>query len=61
VSAAADEAEAMRPKASSATCFMVPQVVDSEADASLMAPTTTPMALAKSAIAASMTFRRAAA
>ena len=49
----------MRPSVSSAIFFMVPQVAVSEAEDSLMASTTPPMAAAKSAIAASMVSRRA--
>ena len=59
VSVEADEAAAMRPRVSSAAWFNVTDVVVSEPDASLIAATTSPMALAKSAIASSMTLRRA--
>src|ERR1700680_3591599 len=61
VSAEADDADAMRPRVSSATWLSVEQVAVSEPDASLIASTTSPMASANSAIASSMAPRRAAA
>ena len=59
VSADAEEAEPMRSSVSPATAFNVAQVALSEIDASLIASTTSPMAVSKSAIAVSIAWRRA--
>jgi hypothetical protein len=59
VSAEADDAEAMRASVVSAVPLSVEHVAVSEAEASLMASITSPMAPAKSAIAESIKLRRA--